>query len=215
MTALTISRVHFPVTTLGPGRRIGIWFQGCSIRCPGCISADTWSARPPNATVSQVLSLCDGYGDDAEGVTVSGGEPFEQLDALEELLAGLRDRLKPSIDILVYSGKPSHEVLAICERWPGLIDALISEPYLADAPQTKPLLGSDNQKLHLLTLVGGHRYKPYQRKRSKDDDRVDIAFDGAGTVWMAGIPRRGTLEQLKVLLSAQGTTIYTSEQIPR
>ncbi|HAU1321526.1 TPA: radical SAM protein, partial [Legionella pneumophila] len=38
-----ISRVHFPVTTLGPGHRIGIWFQGCSIRCPGCISTDTWN----------------------------------------------------------------------------------------------------------------------------------------------------------------------------
>ncbi|MCT5046402.1 radical SAM protein, partial [Pseudomonas aeruginosa] len=27
---------------MGTGRRLGIWFQGCSIRCPGCISADTW-----------------------------------------------------------------------------------------------------------------------------------------------------------------------------
>ncbi|HBO0453660.1 TPA: radical SAM protein, partial [Pseudomonas aeruginosa] len=23
---LSLSRVHFPVTTLGPGRRLGIWF---------------------------------------------------------------------------------------------------------------------------------------------------------------------------------------------
>ncbi|WP_461325238.1 4Fe-4S cluster-binding domain-containing protein [Bradyrhizobium diazoefficiens] len=39
---ISVSRIHFPVTTLGPGRRLGIWFQGCSIRCPGCISMDTW-----------------------------------------------------------------------------------------------------------------------------------------------------------------------------
>lgn len=39
---MILSRLHFPVTTLGPGRRIGVWFQGCSIRCAGCISRDTW-----------------------------------------------------------------------------------------------------------------------------------------------------------------------------
>ena len=41
MTMLALSRMHFPVTTLGPGNRIGIWVQGCTIRCPGCVSADT------------------------------------------------------------------------------------------------------------------------------------------------------------------------------
>ena len=31
----------FPlVTTLGPGRRIGLWLQGCSFRCPGCMTPE-------------------------------------------------------------------------------------------------------------------------------------------------------------------------------
>ncbi len=215
MTTLTISRIHFPVTTLGPGRRIGIWFQGCSIRCPGCISADTWARLPANATVSHVLSLCDKYSDCAEGITITGGEPFEQSDALRELLVGLRDHFTPPIDILVYSGKPFHDVLPYIGKWPGLIDALISEPYAMTEEQTKPLMGSDNQELHLLTPLGQRRYQEYQRLRSAEDDRFDIAFDATGTVWMAGIPRRGDLEQLKTILSEQGITIYTSEQISR
>ena len=32
--------IHFPVETLGPGRRVGVWLQGCSIRCVGCISPE-------------------------------------------------------------------------------------------------------------------------------------------------------------------------------
>ncbi len=53
---LSLSRVHFPVTTLGPGRRLGIWFQGCSIRCPGCISADTWGPGRRRIALARLLA---------------------------------------------------------------------------------------------------------------------------------------------------------------
>ena len=56
MTTIAISRIHYPVTTLGPGKRIGIWMQGCSIRCPGCISADTWA---PGRGVVRVRSVIE------------------------------------------------------------------------------------------------------------------------------------------------------------
>lgn len=77
--SLTISRVHFPVTTLGPGKRIGVWFQGCGIQCPGCISKDTWARKPANTTVSEVLEICSEHRRDADGLTITGGEPLEQM----------------------------------------------------------------------------------------------------------------------------------------
>ena len=43
--ALVVNRVHFPVTALGPGRRLGVWVQGCSIGCAGCLAHDTWARR--------------------------------------------------------------------------------------------------------------------------------------------------------------------------
>ncbi len=82
-TPLSLSRIHFPVTALGPGKRIGIWFQGCSLRCPGCISTDTWARVTENATVAAVLAASASFGETVEGVTISGGEPSEQPAALE------------------------------------------------------------------------------------------------------------------------------------
>src|SRR6185369_10559474 len=100
---VALSRVHYPVTTLGPGERIGIWFQGCSIRCPGCISADTWARRGPDLTVSHLLESMDAWLAKCDGVTISGGEPFEHPQALTELLTGIRSR--GNCNMLVYSGK--------------------------------------------------------------------------------------------------------------
>jgi anaerobic ribonucleoside-triphosphate reductase activating protein len=105
-----LNKIHYPVTALGPGRRIGIWFQGCSIGCPHCVSRDTWVADARYLVgVANILVLCRELSDaDTSGVTISGGEPFEQPDALVELLDGLhawRRETEHPIDFLCYSGR--------------------------------------------------------------------------------------------------------------
>jgi len=210
-----ISRVHFPVTTLGPGNRLGIWFQGCRIRCPGCISMDTWHQKTDRISVSELLSSVAEYARVAAGVTISGGEPFEQPEALGELLKGLPLVLKPSSDVLVYSGLPFASLAPWLVEWHGLVDAVISEPFDEAAPQARPLMGSDNQHLYALTSLGRERFAEYLRPRDSRDDRLDVMVDEDGTAWMAGIPRRGDLERLRTLLAAQGTVIHTTEQAIR
>ena len=68
-----------------------MWFQGCSIRCRGCVSRDTWEFRGDawvevDRLVAWIHSLDR---DRLDGVTVSGGEPFDQPDALAALLDGI------------------------------------------------------------------------------------------------------------------------------
>ena len=92
-----ISRVHFPITALGPGRRIGIWFQGCSIRCSGCMSRDTWELAASRMPVAALLAQIGPWLPQADGVTISGGEPFDQPLALEVLVRGLRASFAKSI----------------------------------------------------------------------------------------------------------------------
>lgn len=97
-----LSRIHYPVTTLGPGNRIGIWFQGCSIRCPGCVSVDTWATGKGGVPIDDVISTISTWFHEANGITISGGEPFDQKEALKTLLSKIREHT--DVDILIYSG---------------------------------------------------------------------------------------------------------------
>ena len=210
---LSLSRMHFPVTTLGPGRRIGIWFQGCSIRCPGCISADTWGPGHRRLSLERLLEQITPWLHEAEGITISGGEPFDQLDALRSLLEGLRRLSK--LDILVYSGYSLEQLDKSLLQTKGLIDALISDPYIEALSQTMALRGSDNQRLSLLTPLGRARLGHYERLLEPTDKALDLMFDESGSVWMAGIPRRDDLLRLRDLLHEQGHHLQISAHTSR
>ncbi|WP_028236621.1 4Fe-4S single cluster domain-containing protein [Pseudomonas brassicacearum] len=210
---LSLSRMHFPVTTLGPGRRIGIWFQGCSIRCPGCISADTWGPGHRRLSLEQLLEQITPWLHEAEGITISGGEPFDQFDALRSLLEGLR-RLS-ELDILVYSGYSLEQLDEPLLQTKGLIDAVISDPYIEALSQTMALRGSDNQRLSLLTPLGRARLGHYERPLEPTDKALDLMFDESGSVWMAGIPRRDDLLRLRDLLHEQGHHLQISAHASR
>jgi anaerobic ribonucleoside-triphosphate reductase activating protein len=205
---IRISRLHFPVTTLGPGQRIGIWFQGCSIHCPGCISADTWATNTGQTTVESIVEHLIPWLPSAEGITISGGEPFEQPDALISLLNILRRQ--SSVDILVYSGYAAENIAPTLEKATGLIDALITDPFEMQTSHSRPLRGSDNQHLHLLTPLGRERFRQYERPLSDKDKLLDVMFDQDGSVWFAGIPKRGDFQRLQALLIDQGHRVQIS-----
>lgn len=206
---VALSRIHYPVTTLGPGRRIGIWFQGCSIRCPGCISSDTWNRKLADTNVVDVIKGLGGWLDECDGITISGGEPFDQPKALFALLRAIRSNTY--VSILVYSGHPTEQILAAPAVQAGLIDALISEPFLKDSPQTLALRGSDNQRLHLLTEVGKRSFAVYERQVTTNERHLDVMFDADGAVWFAGIPGRGDMKKFQSILQAQGHAAVTTE----
>ena len=152
---IAINKLHFPVTTLGYGRRLGIWTQGCSIHCPGCVSRDTWDAAPHHAIELDVLIKgCGDWLEGADGVTISGGEPFDQPEALRELLIRLRAR--HTGDLLVFSGYPNEHLFTRHAEILAHADVLISEPFDARAGQTLALRGSDNQRIFLLKIGRAH-----------------------------------------------------------
>jgi anaerobic ribonucleoside-triphosphate reductase activating protein len=144
---------------------------------------------------------------DCDGITISGGEPFDQCDALIAVLTRLR--AKVNADILVYSGHPFERLAGPLQRMDGLIDALITDPYLVQAPQTLPLRGSDNQRLHMLTSLGWERFATFEN--STHPQTFEVMFEDEGAVWLAGIPRRGDFERLKAHLAQLGHRIFTSE----
>ena len=40
---LNLRQILYPVHNLGPGKRIALWTQGCSINCPDCLNPETWN----------------------------------------------------------------------------------------------------------------------------------------------------------------------------
>lgn len=206
---LHLSRVHFPVRTLGPGARIGIWLQGCSIRCTGCISMDTWSRGRGETTVDAVLSVIEPWLQEADGITISGVEPFDQPDALRLLLTALRGRMAG--DILAYSGYPL-EALSL-EGFEGLFDVLVADPFDTGSSQTLALRGSDNQRLIPMTVLGRSRYGRDALVDSRPGT-LEIMFDDeTGEVFLAGIPRRGDLRRLARILAEKGHYAATTEDV--
>ena len=217
MVNIAINKAHYPVTVLGPGRRIGLWLQGCRIQCAGCVAQDTWAADPGRViSVARLLTWCKSVTEKStealEGITISGGEPFDQPKALAALLDALHLWRRTSalpLDILCYSGYP---LKTLQKRHAALLqklDALIPEPYVDAAPLTQLWRGSANQSLILLSPLGVTRYTPYLDAVAGDfDKRIQIQSDGQ-RLWCIGLPARGDMEKLAQKAAERGLTLHS------
>ena len=135
----------------GPGIRNVVWFQGCTLQCPGCFNPDTHD--PASSHKISVTDLCSSLLEPkCDGVTISGGEPFQQPEALFQLLTSLRKNNIQSI--LLFSGYP-YDVLrtaSFSKTSLPLIDVLICGPYRKDLPPAYDrFCSSSNQELILLS----------------------------------------------------------------
>jgi anaerobic ribonucleoside-triphosphate reductase activating protein len=206
---ILLNKAHFPVTVLGPGRRIGLWLQGCTIRCRGCVSRDTWPADPARAMpVAALLDWCRRVGEDGlDGVTISGGEPFDQPKPLAALLDGLaawRKAAGRDFDILCYSGYPLKTLEKKHGKLLGKLDALIPEPYADGRPLGGLWRGSDNQTLVPLSPRGQARYADcVAAPQAEDAKRMQVSLQD-GRLWFIGIPHRGDMAALEELCRARG-----------
>lgn len=215
--SIEVNRLHYPVTALGPGSRAGIWVQGCSIGCPGCLSRDTWEPRREARTeISVVLEWLDGLpAAEVDGVTISGGEPFDQPEGLLELLAGLdswRAKRGGGVDVLCYSGYALRRLERLHRRALAFLDAVITGPYRVDLPTDLIWRGSANQELVPLSPVGHARYAGHVEDRPKQP-QVQISVEPQA-IRLIGIPRRGDMAELEAVLSGSGVELGESSWRP-
>jgi anaerobic ribonucleoside-triphosphate reductase activating protein len=203
---LSVNKAHYPVTALGPGRRLGLWLQGCRLGCPGCVSQDTWSRVPEHdIAVEEVLRWIEQLGDRLDGVTISGGEPFDQVPGLTELLQGLhrwRQGLARPVDLLAYSGYAYERLQQLHPQTLALLDGVITGPYLRRRPTTLVWRGSANQRFVPLSPLGEQRYGPHLA-RSTERAVLQAVVD-ADSIWYVGVPHEGDMERLEEALRARG-----------
>ena len=193
--------IHFPVETLGPGRRVGIWLQGCSIRCKGCMSPenqafDTAYSMSVDEAAEQIFAYAYAY--DCDGVTISGGEPFDQAEELLPLL----QKIRQIPDVLVYTGYTKEKVLGEYSSITKDIAALIDGEFKLGLPAEAVWKGSENQTLTVFRHEFAARYESWAAERK---GKLQIIRKGEETR-LIGIPRQEDLPVLLEKLRGTGPT---------
>lgn len=163
---MKVARILYPVTVLGPGKRIAIWVAGCKRACKGCASPELWNATAEQEiSVENLLAAIQGLiekvGGTIDGITISGGEPFEQVDELGILIDGL---LTNCSDILIFTGY-TREKLMQKEGAQEILDkiaVLVDGPYIEEQNAGEVLRGSVNQKIRYRDKATRERYEEYQ-----------------------------------------------------
>jgi anaerobic ribonucleoside-triphosphate reductase activating protein len=168
-------------TAEGPGERTAIWVQGCSIRCPGCFNPQLFGTRggtpaSPDTLVARVLAA------GTSGVTLLGGEPFDQAAGLAAVASGVR---RAGLTVMTFSGYDhaylrqrsldgDRAVAALLDA----TDLLVAGPFREDLlDHDRPWAGSTNQEFIHLT------------DRLRDvtaPDRVEVTVTASGTVAVNG-----------------------------
>lgn len=134
--------------TEGPGNRIALWVQGCSIKCDDCFIKESWDFDKGQDYSLDVLKQYINH-KNVDGITVLGGEPFDQLDALFQILRYSRLINKNTI---VFSGYTYEELKKKTKgEYEGIfdfIDVLIDGRYDCNKRDcTRYLIGSLNQSM--------------------------------------------------------------------
>jgi anaerobic ribonucleoside-triphosphate reductase activating protein len=182
---MTVAGTH----TLGPYKRYAIWVQGCLKQCPGCISKESQPLDGGYEADTEDLAESIINTPNIEGITISGGEPFLQSEALVDLIN--RVKAKKDIGVIVYTGNNFEEIKE--NELTKLCDIVIDGAYIEDLNDGLSLRGSSNQNIFLITK----RYEDIAKKIYEVQGRkIELHFM-EGKTTMVGIPDKDSLKIFK------------------
>jgi anaerobic ribonucleoside-triphosphate reductase activating protein len=194
-----LNKIQYPIYNLGPGKRLGIWMQGCSIHCKGCINQSLWDKEKGKVvSVLSVYELINEICRDYDGITLTGGEPFDQYPQLMAFCMLIKR--KTDLDILCYSG---YDLSELENKFPDkafhqCIDYLIDGRYDERKLTDNSLKGSANQSIY--NLLNGQAVKMEMKNSGKT---WSMKCEGE-MVYMAGVPRDKEMNRIsKELLDSK------------
>jgi len=124
----------------GPGIRTVLFMQGCNLRCKGCQNKSTWDiSKGIEVGIDELVEELNRNIFNKK-ITISGGEPLFQKEALVELVTKLN---KKGFDIALYTGHVKEDVP---EEIIKQVKYLKTGSYIEKLKTTiKPFVGSSNQ----------------------------------------------------------------------
>ncbi len=147
--SIWLYRLYHNSVADGPGRRSVIQVSGCSIRCIGCHVPQTHrrengTLTPIHAIVEEIIAKRHTH----DGVTILGGEPFDQPGPVAELVSRLK---RHGLHLTIYSGYTLEALIGRKDPNVDFVlthtDLLIDGPFLPQLGQDAgEYRGSQNQK---------------------------------------------------------------------
>lgn len=156
--SIWLYRLYHNSVVDGPGRRSVIQTAGCSIKCRHCLVPETHSLGngelvSVSSIVTELLARRKGH----NGVTILGGEPFDQPEAVAELVSRLKNH---GFHITVYTGFTIEQL--VHKKMPSIdyvlthIDLLIDGPFISGMSYgAGEYRGSTNQRILDQKLTNG------------------------------------------------------------
>ena len=134
----------------GPGLRLAIFAQGCPHHCPGCHNPESHDfAGGSDMDTEKIIARMDAN-PLLDGITLTGGEPFEQPEACRILADAAHAR---GLNVWAYSGYTFEQLCAVPEKR-RLLEAC---DVLVDRSLDLRFRGSKNQRVLKVAelLTGG------------------------------------------------------------
>ena len=158
MELLRIIGIYPETISDGYGLRYAIYFAGCAHRCPGCHNPESHDPRRGEPlTVERAETICAAIAANPilDGVTLSGGDPLLQPEAMAAFLRLVKERTGDDCFVIRVCEEGSvmltlEECLADparreCLRW---IDTLVDGRYVeALRDLSLDFRGSSNQRI--------------------------------------------------------------------
>lgn len=156
---MNIGQIYKADCANGTGIRVSLFVSGCTIHCNGCFNAQTWNfdfGVPYDQEIESRI-LAELAKDFYEGITILGGEPFEESNQRELVKLIRRIRLElPAKNVWMFSGYVyDRDLIAGGKKYIDVTDEILdSIDVLVDGPfvigQKNLMLkfrGSENQRI--------------------------------------------------------------------
>jgi len=163
----------------GPGNRSVLWVQGCSIGCDGCFNPLTHNEGLADDRVSVTDLVNWVLAQSVDGLTISGGEPFQQLAGIIELARAVR---LAGLSVIILTGYTSTQVRALVKEQDlkECFDVVVAGPYRASMHVAVSLRGSRNKEYLFFSDV-------YSEQDFETVAEAEVLIEADGTVIVTGI----------------------------
>ena len=152
MAVLRVGHILPNARIYGPGTRYTIWLQGCSLGCKGCWNKQFWPEDSGKKIgVDEIITEIKLL--DVEGITLLGGEPLQQPEAVMELI---NETKKIGKTVFLYTGYTKNEMSDLMKECAENSDILIAGRYVEKLRDLHlRWRGSSNQIIEFPTGVYG------------------------------------------------------------